>query len=496
MQPHNRIPRSTLTIILIALLISGLSCQWLTQDLMPAPPADEPPAEETAPPAEPPAPAGTQAPVLDTSALNAEGPWLLIETPEGLWAANQDGTGMTQLTEVDYWGEDLEWAVQPGGDLVAFLSPVDSYHHMALNLLSLPDGTVTKVTDLTSLETEAYADLGPGEPGFEALRAIEYNRPVWSPDGTRLAFIGLMDGPSAEVYLYTVASGEVKRVSQDEAQNYLVSWSPDGAQLLYFGADGFGTGAGFDTTGVWSARGDGTSVTWLYVPKGGAEELVGWLDATTAVMDTWTPVCGSEKLRLFDIVSTQTVMLDEGCFISATAISWEYGAALFANNDGLYRLRTDDRSPVLLSTDPVARIDPWKPGASTFTVRFENGEVATYGNVSSKYTDLQYQVSPINASAGNIEVAEYGVIWAWTSSDANQPGAWITGPGVEIGQIYPGEAVAPIWDADNNLLFFTPQEGGGYRIYRTTFETFYRDLNEVGALEAGFIRSMAWLEGR
>jgi hypothetical protein len=481
---------------MITLLISGLSCQWLTQDLTPATPTDESPAEETAPPTEPPTSPDTPTSPPEAGVLNAGGPWLLIETPEGWWAANPDGTAITQLTEVDY-----KDAIQPGGNLIAFITPAFSIHYnvyqnMALNTLSLPDGKVTKITDLTSPETEAYAEEGPGTLNFDALRAVRDQRSfAWSPDGTRLAFTGAMDGPTADIYLYTLASGEIQRVSRDEAENYDPYWSPDGAHLLYFGTDHFGVGAGFETTGVWSARGDGTNVTRLYVPerKGLNEELVGWLDATTAVMYSWW---GHRNLRLFDVVSTETVVLEEERFIAAAAISGQHGAVLFANDSGLYRLTADERTPVLLSTDPVAGIWLRNPEASHFNVRFENGSVATFGNVDSGQTDLEYQVSPINVSAGSLDVAEYGLIWAWTSTDAGQPGVWITGPGMEIGQIYSGEAFAPIWDADNNLLFFAPKDGGGYRIYRATFLGHYEDLTEVGALEASDIRSIAWIDGR
>jgi len=40
------------------------------------------------------------------------------------------------------------------------------------HLISLPDGHVTKVTNLTSAQSEACTGSGPGESGFEALRAV------------------------------------------------------------------------------------------------------------------------------------------------------------------------------------------------------------------------------------------------------------------------------------------------------------------------------------
>jgi len=490
MVTQNKIPKSRISIITIALLTVGLSCLCLPGNII----STNTPDTNSSPTPTLVLPTNTKIPPANTNKLGTEGPWLLMQTGQGLWAANPDGSAVTQLSDEDYWHADLADAIQPRGNLIAFISPGSyDFHHMALNLLSLPDGKVTKITDLTTPETEAYTELNPGDPGFAALRAIAEQRSLaWSPDGTRLAFVGLMDGPSAEIYLYETASGHIQRVSRDDAQNFRPSWSPDGKSLLYFGTDSFGTGAGYNTSGVWSARGDGTNVTWLYVPKGGAEELVGWLDNTTAVLATWTAVCGSERLRLFDIVSTKTVMLEEECFISATANSWQHGAVLFANSSGLHLFTADDRELVPVSQEPVGRIDPWNLEDSLFTVRFKNGDIATFGSFGSGLAEYEHQVSPVNAPIRDHDVAAYGAIWGWTSMDDNQPGAWISGPGMEKGQIFEGKATLPIWDSDNNLLFFAP-EGDGYSIYRTTFDTFYQDLSVVGFISAKNVQSVTWL---
>ena len=430
----------------------------------------------------------TQTPIVNSGGLNAEGPWLLMETDQGLWVANPDGSGITQLTGVDYWNGSLQDAIQPMGNQIVFISPgKNDFHNMALNLISLPDGHVTRVTDLTSAQSEAYTGLGPGEPGFEALRAVgEQLSYAWSPDGTRLAFAGIMDGPSAEIYLYDTASGKVRRVSQDNVQDFSPSWSPDGNHLLYLGADAFGTGAGIAMAGVWSADSEGSNATLLYQSNSSGEEIVGWLDSTTAVLDSWSPACGSAQLRLYDVVSKQQAMLNQDCFISAAANS-RRGETLFANSNGLYLLTADNRKPISVSRDPVTRIDPWRPYNDIFTVRFENGGIATFGS-----NDLDRQVSPVHAPSENLDAAIYGAIWGWTSKDDSQPGVWISGPGVEIGQIFTDKARLPIWDPHNNLLFFVPTGGSGYSIYRTTFDSHYQDLSVVASIN-GEVQAVTWL---
>ncbi len=428
----------------------------------------------------------------DGTVLNTSGPWLLIETEQGLWAANPDGSALTQLTTVDYWKGGLKQAIQPKGNQVVFLSPGNfDFNHMALNLLSLPDGKVTRITNLTSTTTEDYAQLSPGDPGFEALRAVgEQTSYAWSPDGTRLAFGGVMDGPSADIYLYDVTSGTISRVSQDPAQNFAPSWSPDGTHLLYMAAESFGTGAGGTMSGVWMADSEGANPTELFATNSAGEEVEGWLDDSTVLLATWAQPCGLQRLRFYDLNTHKETVLNEDCFNSASAAHVGIGSALYSNASGIYMLTTDERTPTQVSTAGDAFIDPRQAGDQVFTVRFEGGGMATFGNIS----DFDHQVSPVKAQPNEMDLAEYGAIWGWTSLDASQPGAWITGPGVEFGQIFDAPASHPIWSEHNNLLFFAGQDSGSQAIYLTTFDNFYQDLHQVNTIDAQPIE-VAWLGG-
>ncbi len=57
-------------------------------------------------------------------------------------------------------------------------------------------------------------------------------RPLYSPDGTRLAFISNRTG-NGDIYILTLATGELKRLTFDDANDQLDSWSRDG-KWLYF----------------------------------------------------------------------------------------------------------------------------------------------------------------------------------------------------------------------------------------------------------------------
>ena len=58
------------------------------------------------------------------------------------------------------------------------------------------------------------------------------SRPLYSPDGKRLAFISTRTG-GGDVYVLTFATGDVKRITFDDGLDQLDSWSPDG-KWLYF----------------------------------------------------------------------------------------------------------------------------------------------------------------------------------------------------------------------------------------------------------------------
>ncbi|MGH8441926.1 MAG: Tol-Pal system beta propeller repeat protein TolB [Nevskiaceae bacterium] len=54
--------------------------------------------------------------------------------------------------------------------------------------------------------------------------------PSWSPDRSKLAYVGFERGRST-VYLHTLATGELTRLAQERGINGAPAWSPDGRQL-------------------------------------------------------------------------------------------------------------------------------------------------------------------------------------------------------------------------------------------------------------------------
>jgi len=71
-----------------------------------------------------------------------------------------------------------------------------------------------------------------GEAHLLVSHPAEESRPLYSPDGAKLAFVSTRTG-GGDIYILTLASGELKRLTFDDRLDQLDSWSRDG-KWIYF----------------------------------------------------------------------------------------------------------------------------------------------------------------------------------------------------------------------------------------------------------------------
>src|SRR5579885_432167 len=76
------------------------------------------------------------------------------------------------------------------------------------------------------------APVKGGEAHLLVSHPADESRPLYSPDGTRLAFVSTRTG-GGDIYVLTLATGDLKRLTFDDRMDQLDAWSRDG-KWIYF----------------------------------------------------------------------------------------------------------------------------------------------------------------------------------------------------------------------------------------------------------------------
>jgi Tol biopolymer transport system component/C-terminal processing protease CtpA/Prc len=91
-----------------------------------------------------------------------------------------------------------------------------------------------------------------GDARLLVSHAATESRPLYSPDGRKLAFVSTRTG-NGDIYVLTLATGALRRLTFDDALDQLDAWSPDG-RWLYFTSSRGDIGGMND---VWRVGADG-----------------------------------------------------------------------------------------------------------------------------------------------------------------------------------------------------------------------------------------------
>ena len=161
-----------------------------------------------------------------------------------IYAINADGTEITRLTDNDF--EDSAPAWSPDGRRIAFVSERDGNK----DIYAMNAGG-TEMTRLTNSDDDDYA-------------------PAWSPDGRRIAFVfdrlttpfvtddgDQLQFESSDIYSMNPDGSEMSRLTDGDEVDRKPVWSPDGQRIAFVSSRGH--------THAWISvmNADGTSVTPL-----------------------------------------------------------------------------------------------------------------------------------------------------------------------------------------------------------------------------------------
>ncbi|NJN19828.1 MAG: hypothetical protein HC822_28125 [Oscillochloris sp.] len=174
-----------------------------------------------------------------------------------IFVMNADGTAQTPLTFDDGASRAPSWSRD--GSAIAFSSNREGNYEIYL--------INTNGSDLRQLASHSAADREPRFPpppqrqitqqliaafsGLSSTRDLQIingptelgatliedlltdeTMPVWSPDGTRLAFVSDRDG-NPEIYISDLSDTQPLRLTSDPGQDLHPSWSPDGLSIFF-----------------------------------------------------------------------------------------------------------------------------------------------------------------------------------------------------------------------------------------------------------------------
>lgn len=134
--------------------------------------------------------------------------------------------------------QSLPLVLDETGNLVAILSSSGYYVAAAARESFAPDRKRRAIVapDAREILQVWILDLQTNNwiPVTNVSRGIAYD-PVWSPDGTRIAYVSTQTG-IAEIYVYDIATKTSKQLTTSESSDFYnqrPSWSPDSQKLVF-----------------------------------------------------------------------------------------------------------------------------------------------------------------------------------------------------------------------------------------------------------------------
>jgi hypothetical protein len=409
------------------------------------------------------------------AALNPEGPYVLFEGYGGIWITNPDGSFPTRISDIGFNNPFLDphRAISPDGERLALIRSTDS--GADLLIVHLPDGE----TDLVArLVDRATMEQQTSTLGLAWHAVTRYDNVAWQPgEGRLLAFIGAMDGPTADLYVYDTLTKETTRLTSGPSQALFPNWSPDGEYILHFGGSwvpplGGALNEYSRPDGAWAVRiADGGVIT----QPGKSyrhSNFLGWLDDGHYVISDNDEECNRKNLRTVAVADGTTAAIFEGCYFSYDAFSPENGAVLLSSQEcdrcplgeGTFLLLPGETVPRRIWDERAWEID-WRPESGVFDV-YPHGAVSADGQ----------RFDPPAPEPSDVAVSMQGwVAWLELVDQAHQVAVGRPGEEPTILEIALG---AMIWDpVDGSTLLGV----SGGTVYAATAPDFsLRTMGELG----------------
>jgi dipeptidyl aminopeptidase/acylaminoacyl peptidase len=142
-----------------------------------------------------------------------------------------DDPGAVRVGGPDVFGSDPAWS--PDGRRIAFHRSACCGETLDALWVSDVDGSDAREV-APNISDPRFTDMKSPSRTNRARGGAE---PAWSPDGRRLAFLGLGVGNRRDVYIVDDDGTDLHNVSNSPEEEIVVAWSPDGTRLAYVGTD-------------------------------------------------------------------------------------------------------------------------------------------------------------------------------------------------------------------------------------------------------------------
>jgi dipeptidyl aminopeptidase/acylaminoacyl peptidase len=324
-----------------------------------------------------------------------DGEWIAFlsdrEHGQQVWVLPTAGGEPTRLTRLRHGASQPRWA--PDGRALLFLAdvrpdedPLQPTPEDAAAREREAKREATRLRHITRLQFRwDGADISEGRqhiwrvafdpvtlaaggelPTPEQITSGDFDHldPVWSPDGTQIAFVSDRAAErdanrTDDVWVQDLATGEVTRVTQQPCENHAPAWGADG-RLAWFCAP-VAPDASFSNTHLWLAEraGDGWH-TWDALA--GQDVSVGaGMGSDLAALPASPPVWSADGHTIYltaharGVTNIHRVDLTEGTLVSLTQGAWQFGPLALAPDGALIALATDtDRPADLVRCDVAA----------------------------------------------------------------------------------------------------------------------------------------------
>ena len=318
-------------------------------------------------------------PTEDVIELSSEGPWVVYQEENGqLYAINSDGTSTNQLNVVaDGWLKPYEGSLSNG--LLAVMVEGEGALSQSIDIIFIefPSLEVKRRISLLSY----WESVGDFDSGPEGPYGGIMSEPRWSPNGRYLAFVGSIDGPSADLYVYDSTLDQVRRLSSGKNHAEDPLWSSNGHWIVHKEVSHF---HGPTVESLWAASIDGKDVKWLFSPETSWDIwILEWVgeDSFISILRN----AGGEKtIRYVDISNGTATMLFSQHLFTVPSVDPSTGVVAFSpmlgvldedpilNENGIYLVSPFSMNPKVVIEDVLG--GRWDNGMGQFITHENCGD--------------------------------------------------------------------------------------------------------------------------